>query len=126
MADITSLTTTGGTTVNLKDASAERSANKVTSITSASTNTQYPSAAAVYALFLSSSGSVSTATGTISTSATTASVSYSGTLVDAYATMSGERILLDMADSGSAVTFTCAAAPSAAVTCTVVYLAAAT
>ena len=50
MPDITSLTTTGGETVNLKDASAERSSNKVTSITSASTDTEYPSAAAVYSL----------------------------------------------------------------------------
>ena len=51
MADISSLTTTGGSTVNLKDASAERSSNKTTSITSASTDTQYPSAKAVWTLF---------------------------------------------------------------------------
>ena len=51
MADISSMTTTGGQTVNLKDASAERSGNKVTTITASSTDTQYPTAKAVYTLF---------------------------------------------------------------------------
>lgn len=49
MADITKITV-GNTTYNVKDASAEKSSNKVTSVSSSSTNTQYPSAKCVYDL----------------------------------------------------------------------------
>lgn len=61
------------------------------------------------------------ATGTISTSSTSAIVNYSGTLINAYALMGGEIVNLDIAVVNDAVTFTTAAAPSAAVTCVVIY-----
>ena len=66
-------------------------------------------------------GVVKTATATIGTSATTATVNYSGTLINAYATMGGAKVELDVAVAATSVTFTTAVAPSAAVTCTVVY-----
>lgn len=49
MSDISKITV-GNTTYNVKDASAEKSSNKVTSVSSSSTNTQYPSAKCVYDL----------------------------------------------------------------------------
>ena len=65
---------------------------------------------------------VKTATGTISTSATSATVNFTGTLIGAFAVMSGSMVIVDVAPSASSVTFSVAAAPSAAVTCTVVYI----
>lgn len=62
-----------------------------------------------------------TATGTIGTSSTSASVSYTGTLLGAYAVMGGSRVLVDISVGSSAVTFSVASAPSSAITCTVVY-----
>ena len=59
-------------------------------------------------------------TGTIGTSATSATVSYSGTLINAYATQGGAEILLDIAYGSGTVTFTVAAAPSAEITCVVI------
>lgn len=67
------------------------------------------------------SGLIKTATGTIGTSATSATVSYSGTLINAYATMGGSEVVVDIAYGSGTVTFTTAQAPSAAVTCVVVY-----
>lgn len=64
---------------------------------------------------------VSTATGTIGTSATSATVAYSGTFINAYATMGGAMVLLDIVIGASSVTFTTAQAPTSAVTCVVVY-----
>lgn len=49
MSDISKITV-GNTTYNVKDASAEKSSNKVTSVSSSSTDTQYPSAKCVYDL----------------------------------------------------------------------------
>ena len=49
MADISKITV-GSTTYNVKDANAEKSSNKVTSVSSSSTDTQYPSAKCVYDL----------------------------------------------------------------------------
>ena len=66
-------------------------------------------------------GGVHSATGTIGTSATSASVSYSGTLVNAYALQGGEIIQCDIAVAASSVTFSVAAAPSSAITCVVIY-----
>ena len=66
-------------------------------------------------------GTVKTATGTIGTGATSATVNFTGTLINAYATMNGALVMLDIACGASSVTFSCAAPPSAAVTCTVVY-----
>ena len=66
-------------------------------------------------------GGVHSATGTIGTSATSASVSYTGTLVSAYATQGGEIIQCDIAVASSSVTFSVAAAPSSAITCVVIY-----
>lgn len=68
-------------------------------------------------------GIIQTATGTIPTSGTATTVLYSGTLIDARATMSGSQVITEVRDSGSDVTFAVAQNPSAAVTCTVVYAA---
>ena len=65
---------------------------------------------------------VSTATGTIGTSATSATVNYTGTLINAYATMGGALVMLDIAPGSGSVVFSTAEAPSAAVTCVVVYV----
>lgn len=65
---------------------------------------------------------VKTASGVIGTSATSASVAYSGTLLAAYATMGGSKVLTEISVGETAVTFQVAAAPTAAVTCTVVYV----
>ena len=62
------------------------------------------------------------ATGTIGTSATSASVSFEGTVINAYATQGGAQVVVDVSIGVSAVTFTVASAPSSAVTCTVVYV----
>lgn len=66
-------------------------------------------------------GGIHSATGTISTSATSASVNYTGTLVNAYAMQGGAQILCDIAASASSVTFSVSSAPSSAITCTVIY-----
>ena len=65
-------------------------------------------------------GLITETTGTIGTSATTATVNYTGTLIEAYATQGGDNVVVDMTISASSVTFTCATAPTAAVTCVVV------
>lgn len=67
------------------------------------------------------SSAVSKATGTISTSSTSTTVNYSGTLINAYATMGGAIVELDITVAASSVTFSTANAPTATVTCTVVY-----
>lgn len=67
-------------------------------------------------------GTVKTATGTIGTSATSASVSFTGTVINAYATMGGNVVVVDIAVASSAVTFTTAAAPASAITCVVAYV----
>lgn len=67
------------------------------------------------------SGLIKTATGTIATTATSAEVAYTGTLIEAYATMGGVKVALDITIAAAKVTFTCANAPTSAVTCTVVY-----
>jgi hypothetical protein len=66
-------------------------------------------------------GLIQTAAGTIGTEATSATVAYSGKLIEAYATQNGEKVITDVAISASGVTFTCANAPTASITCTVVY-----
>lgn len=65
-------------------------------------------------------GLITETTGTIGTSATTATVNYTGTLIEAYAKQNGEKVVVDITIAASSVTFTCATAPSAAVTCVVV------
>lgn len=65
-------------------------------------------------------GLITETTGTIGTSATTVTVNYTGTLIEAYAKQNGEKVIVDMTISASSVTFTCATAPSATVTCVVV------
>lgn len=87
--------------------------------TIADDDTSIPTAGAVYDAV---TGLIKTATGTIGTSATSATVNFSGTLINAYATMGGNVVMLDIAPGSSSVVFTCAAAPSAAVTCVVVYV----
>jgi len=66
-------------------------------------------------------GLIKKATGTISTSATSATVNYSGTLINAYATMDNDIVHLDITVGVSSVTFATAAAPASAVTCVVIY-----
>lgn len=66
------------------------------------------------------SGLIKTATGTIGTNETSATVSYSGTLINAYAMQGGAEILLDIAYGSGTVTFTVASAPSAEITCVVI------
>lgn len=87
-----------------------------TSIDSTSTDNDLATAKAVYDF------SVKTATGTIGTTARTVTVPYTGTLVNAYATMSSEVVQLDIAISATGVAFTTTVAPSSAVTCIVVYI----
>lgn len=67
-------------------------------------------------------GLIKTATGTISTSATSAAVSYTGTVLATRSTMSNEEVITDVTISSSAVTFATAAAPASAITCTVIYI----
>ena len=66
-------------------------------------------------------GLIKTATGTIGTSATSAEVAYSGTLINAFATIAGEQVGLDIDVAAAKVTFSVAQAPASAVTCTVIY-----
>lgn len=66
-------------------------------------------------------GLIKTATGTISTSGTSVEVAYTGTLINAYAKMGNDIVELDKTIAANKVTFACAKAPSAAVTCVVVY-----
>lgn len=86
--------------------------------TVADDDTVIPTSGAVYDAV---GGLIKKATKTIFTSQTSASVGYTGTLISAYATMNGSIVQVDMAISASAVTFSTAQNPSAAVTCTVVY-----
>lgn len=59
-------------------------------------------------------------TGTIDTSSTSVDVSFTGTFLSAHATVSGDFVITDISISGTTATFSVAAAPSAAITCTVV------
>ena len=65
-------------------------------------------------------GMVTQTTGIIATTATSASVSYTGTLLEAYATQNGEKVITDMTISASTVVFAVAQNPTSAVTCVVV------
>lgn len=67
-------------------------------------------------------GLIKTATETIGTSATSATVSYSGTCIGTRTEMSGAEVVTDVTINSSTVVFTCATAPSAEVTCTVIYI----
>lgn len=84
----------------------------------ASGNTGFVTGGDVYTAI---SGVVKTATGTISTSSTTVTVNFSGTFINAYATINGAMCVVDIAPSSNSVVFTVAAKPSSAITCTVVY-----
>lgn len=68
------------------------------------------------------SGTVKLATGTIDTNSTSATVSFSGTVINAYATMGGAMVITDVSIGASAVNFSIAESPSSAVTCVVVYV----
>lgn len=88
----------------------------------ASGNTGFVTGGDVYNAISNSAGAlIKTASGTIGTSATTATVSYTGTFINAYATISGSVCVVDIAPGSSSVVFTVAAAPSSAITCVVVY-----
>lgn len=90
--------------------------------TAGTNTTQIATTAFVKTAIDNISGTVKTATGTIGTSATSASVSFTGTVINAYATMSGAVVITDVSIAASAVTFTVASAPASAITCTVVYV----
>ena len=66
-------------------------------------------------------GLIKTATGTIGTSATSTEVAYAGTLINAFASISGEKVGVDIDVAAAKVTFSVAQAPASAVTCTVIY-----
>lgn len=82
---------------------------------------QWSSGATELARYSAVSGLINFATGTIGTSATSTTVNYSGTFMDAYATMNGSRVILDVTQNNNNVVFSCAQAPASAVTCTVMY-----
>ena len=84
-----------------------------------STNKSYRWSGSVY-VEISQGTVVTHATGSIGISNTSASVSYSGTLINAYAEQNGEMIICDINIGVAAVTFTVAAAPSTPITCHVV------
>ena len=77
---------------------------------------------ATTAFVTSAAGSVvKTASGTIATNATSVEVSFSGTLINAYATQGSSFVVVDKVIGTGKVTFSVAAVPSTAVTCVVVY-----
>lgn len=88
------------------------------SSTGSSTTTAMTQAAVTNAI----AGLIKTATGTINTSATSATVAYSGTCIGTRTTMSNAVVMTDVTINSANVVFTCATAPSAAVTCTVFYI----
>ena len=93
----------------------------VTSIAAASSasDTNIPTEKAVATMV---EGLVKTKSGTIGTSATSATITgITGTIIHAYATMGNDEVICDITYGSGSVTFTCAQAPSAAVTCIVVY-----
>lgn len=66
---------------------------------------------------------VQIATGTISTSLSTVTVNYTGTVINAYAkNSSGDVVIVDIKINASSVVFTCGSNPSAALTCVVAYV----
>lgn len=65
-------------------------------------------------------GMITVTTGTIAVGSSSATVNYSGKLLEAYATMGGDKVILDQSTSASSVIFTCANVADAAITCTVV------
>ena len=112
------------TDVGLGNVDNTSDATKKTNFTGsvASGNTGFVTGGDVYTAISNSTGAlIKTASGTIGTSATTATVSYTGTLINAYATISGSLCVVDIAPGSSSVVFTVAAAPSSAITCVVVY-----
>ena len=64
---------------------------------------------------------VKTATGTIGTSATSATVNFTGTLISAFAKIGTEEVVVDKTINAASVVFSTTAAPSSAITCVVVY-----
>lgn len=84
--------------------------------------TEIATAAFVKSAIDAITGTVKTASGTIGTNATSVSVAFTGTVIGTLATMNGSVVVVDVAIGPSSVTFTCAAAPSAAVTCKVIYI----
>lgn len=84
--------------------------------------TQLATTAFVKAAIDAIAGIVKTSSGTIGTGATSVSVAYTGTLIGTRAEMNGAEVLLDVAVGQSAVTFSTAETPSAAVTCVVAYI----
>lgn len=61
------------------------------------------------------------ATDNIDTTDSTVTITYSGTIISAYATQDGELIQCDIAIGSSSVVFTLGDKPTEAVTCVVVY-----
>jgi len=89
--------------------------NKITNLTAGTANTDAVNKEQLDSL-------VEVATGTISTSATSTEVVYPGMLINAYAKIGNEYVIVDMVDTGRSVVFSTAQVPTSAVTCTVVYI----
>ena len=64
---------------------------------------------------------INIAFGTIGTNATSIDVAYTGGLINAYAEVNGERVVVDISVAQSKVTFSVTQAPASAIVCTVVY-----
>lgn len=86
--------------------------------------TSINSFAGVESALANKAGKITVTNGTISTSSTSATVNYTGTLLNAYAVMGSAKVIVDIAYGNGTVTFSTAQAPSAAVTCYVVAMAA--
>lgn len=67
-------------------------------------------------------GLIKTVAGTIDTNSTSVALSYSGTFINAYATMGGYIVSLDITVTASLVTFITAEPPDATVICHVIYI----
>lgn len=67
-------------------------------------------------------GGVHFASGTISTSATSTQVGFTGTLVNCYAKQNNEITVCDMATATNSITFSVSVAPSSNIDCVVVYV----
>lgn len=102
--------------------------SELASTTGASTTTAMTQAAVTTALAgKANSGDVPAAvkfaTGTIATSLSTITVNYTGTVINTFVkNASGEKVLTDVDINAGNVVFSCAANPSSALTCTVVYV----
>lgn len=96
--------------------------NKITNVANGTNNNDAVNKSQLDAA-IAGIGAVSFATGSISTSQTSATVIYTGTLINAFVkNSSGEQVITDVTVNASSVVFSVSEAPSAALTCVVVYV----